>query len=615
MNESILRGKTQILYNYLPGRVFDYGNTTAFAKIRSVSGERFDLINKQVMLYKIKQQARAWNESDRPGLEDRVFDDKDQFAIIDPKEVKADLYPLVFWCENSNCNHLVDYSKQGAPKNNVCPVCKRKSLVQFRFIKVHQCGHLEEIKPLKCNKCKSDKFISVRGLLQFERFQDFQWICKKCNNELSFYSGNCPSCNWSEEKKGTKKLEVVLFRANRQYYVHSATLINIPKKTFDTLLDSDHWHIIVAAKYLQVPAIKDISLKDISANIGTSEKLQNKIGMNDSLELIRKVKSGELTLEEMEEQVKKISEKPEPSIEKYKEELVKMSGVEESYWRDTRFSILDSIIPGEIGNIASLRANPHREREHSVINSLGLYDIQLLENFPIVTASFGYSRLSAKSEEAWLRTFDSEGEHKGKVPIYTDTVEADALYFQLDYLRVIRWLRANGMNPELPVGSNEIASAKAYFVKTFKDVITYRTIADSQREARFVFSLLHTISHLAIRRAELLCGLERTSISEYLVPSTLSIALYCNHRFGAAIGALTSLFDQALLEWLEQIYDKRNCVYDPVCGTKMGNCHACTHLPETSCRHFNLNLGRIYLFGGSDMETGNSIIGYFSNSY
>src|ERR1700676_534353 len=201
MNEKFERGKQQILYNYLPGRIIDFGNTAAFAKIRSVSGDRYDLVNKQVLINKIKQQGRAWDESFRPGLEDRVFEDLSVFAIINPKGVKADLYPLVFWCENSDCNHLVDYSRQGAPNDNTCPSCKKKSLIQFRFIKAHQCGYLEEIKPPKCGKCHSDKYVSVRGLLQFERFRDFQWYCKKCNCEIKFFGGFCPSCDWKSKPK------------------------------------------------------------------------------------------------------------------------------------------------------------------------------------------------------------------------------------------------------------------------------------------------------------------------------------------------------------------------------------------------------------------------------
>lgn len=613
MIEKFQRGKQQVLYNYLPGRVIDFGNTTVFAKIRSVTGERFDEVNKQVLINKIRQQARAWDETYRPGLENRVFDDLSSFSVINPKAVKADLFPLVFLCENPECNRLIDYSKKGPPSNTVCPSCNQKTLVQFRFIKAHQCGHLEEIKPPKCTTCNSDKNIAVRGLLQFERFKDFQWICKKCNTEIKFWGGVCPSCDWTNKETGTKFLDVMLFRASRQYYVHSATLINIPKNNFDTLLDSNHWHIEVGAKYLNIPSIKDKKLKDISDSLSADSRQKNKIGMQDSLDLIKKVKEGKMTIEEVEQEMKKRAETPDPTTEEYKLELIKMSGLEESYWKGTRFSILDAVIPKELGNINSLRNDTNRIKEHNAINALGIQDIQLIDDFPIVTASFGYSRLSYKGDEAWLRTFEAEGEHKGKIPIYVDTVEADALYFQIDYERVIRWLKVNGMNPNIPNGSDTNASLKSYFVRLFSNIDTYRTVTDN-REGKYVLSLLHTLSHLAIRRAELLCGLERTSVSEYLIPSTLSFALYCNHRFGATIGALTSLFDQALLEWLELILDRNKCVYDPVCHKKMGNCHACTHLPETSCRHFNLNLGRVYLFGGTDNETGNIIKGYFDKS-
>ena len=92
-------------------------------------------------------------------------------------------------------------------------------------------------------------------------------------------------------------------------------------------------------------------------------------------------------------------------------------------------------------------------------------------------------------------------------------------------------------------------------------------------------------------------------------------SIYSNHRFGATIGAFTSLFEQALPEWLYQIKnDTQRCVYDPVCDKDGGSCHACTHLAETSCRYFNLNLGRPFLFGGFDKELGNIEYGYFDNA-
>jgi hypothetical protein len=117
-----------------------------------------------------------------------------------------------------------------------------------------------------------------------------------------------------------------------------------------------------------------------------------------------------------------------------------------------------------------------------------------------------------------------------------------------------------------------------------------------------VFGLMYTLTHLGVRQTSLLTGLERNSLSEYMLPWALTSAIYCNHRSSATIGALTALYEQSLSEWLASVLDARLCVYDPICKRREGSCHACTHLAETSCSYFNLNLGRAFLFGGRDPE-------------
>jgi hypothetical protein len=99
-----------------------------------------------------------------------------------------------------------------------------------------------------------------------------------------------------------------------------------------------------------------------------------------------------------------------------------------------------------------------------------------------------------------------------------------------------------------------------------------------------------------------------------VLPRALTSAIYCNHRSGAAIGAMTALYEQSLVEWLEAVSDSRRCVYDPVCKHREGSCHACTHLAEMSCSYFNLNLGRAFLFGGPDPEIGNIDVGFFASA-
>jgi hypothetical protein len=163
----------------------------------------------------------------------------------------------------------------------------------------------------------------------------------------------------------------------------------------------------------------------------------------------------------------------------------------------------------------------------------------------------------------------------------------------------------------LPNGTNKNLARRAYFVRLFDDTQLRQTLMEDQAQARLVFGLLHTLSHLCVRQAALLCGLDRTSLSEYLMPKALTLAIYCNHRFGATIGALTALFEQSLAEWLNTVRDTRRCVYDPVCHDHEGACHACAHLAETSCRFFNLNLNRAFLFGGHDPQLTNVEVGYF----
>ena len=193
-------------------------------------------------------------------------------------------------------------------------------------------------------------------------------------------------------------------------------------------------------------------------------------------------------------------------------------------------------------------------------------------------------------------------------------VQADAIIIRLNADRVWKWLEQNGFGPSLPGNPTNLDLAKrAYYVNLFNDVSLGVNMTSEEPEKRMVFGLLHTMSHLFIRRASLLCGLEMTSLSEYVIPRALTFALYCSHRQGATIGALASLFEQSLAEWLKQIYnDTRRCVYDPICTSENGgNCHACTHLSETSCRFFNMNLGRCFLFGGEDKKLEKELVGYF----
>ena len=248
---------------------------------------------------------------------------------------------------------------------------------------------------------------------------------------------------------------------------------------------------------------------------------------------------------------------------------------------------------------------------------MGVECLTLTTDFPMTLATFGFSRAAYEPNECSLNSFPADADHQGKFPIFVDIVQADAIIVRLDAERVWRWLEKNNFSPTLPVDATNFNMARrAYFVEMFNNVPLRQRLTHEEPEARMVFGLLHTMSHLFVRRASLLCGLDRTSLAVYVLPRALTFAVYCRHPHGATIGALASLFEQSLAEWLSQIFsDARRCLYDPVCHQQHGgNCHACTHLAETSCRFFNLNLGRSFLFGGADDELGKIHTGYFDPS-
>jgi hypothetical protein len=291
--------------------------------------------------------------------------------------------------------------------------------------------------------------------------------------------------------------------------------------------------------------------------------------------------------------------------------VVEGSGVAEAVWKRAGSELLEAINPFETANPRFLSKASSIAANQPIIGQLGLKDVTLVQDYTIVNATFGFSRVEYSNDDCWLNPFPPDERYQGRLPIFVDKTQADALLISLDPAHVIRWLEANGIRPTLPAGGDPELVQRGYFVQLFDDIDLYHTFTAADAERRMVFGLLHTLSHACVKQASLLCGLERTSLSEYLLPKTLTIALYCNHRFGATIGALTALFEQTFAQWLNGVRDSQSCVYDPQCHDHDANCHACTHLSETSCRFFNLNLSRSFLFGGPEQSLGNIGQGYF----
>jgi hypothetical protein len=611
----MFRGKHQVLFNYLPNRTFDFERIAVIARVTGVRGDPRTDLNASVLLRRIADEVRTWQEEFRPVLRDDVFQQTDRFVLLDPRDVQSELFPKVLWCQNRGCGRVFDYRHRNSLPNR-CPICHQGRLIQLRFVKIHCCGELQPLLPPSCRQCHSQGHMALdtRGS---ERISNFRWICRQCNTSINLFGGIC-SCQWPDRNKRNMQIEV--HRAGRTYYAHTTVLLNIPHRRLDGFFMLPEWPAIAAAKFLGMPEVANQALSEYGQNIQSAQDNQS-TGLTgaDLDELFRRQASGELRLEDLPSEMQSLRERRQREQEERSpsgiiQSLSQRTGVPWPIWQTVGQEMLESIMPMETGHPTELNLGNPNEPSTRITQQMGISRLVLVSDYPIITATYGFSRAEYRPNQCRLNPFPAHPDHRGRFPIFVDQVQADALLLSLNPDRVLSWLEQNGCQPNIPPGLDHNLARRSYFIQLLSHTPFRETLHIDHREERMVFGLLHTFSHLSIRQATLFCGLERTSLSEYLLPTTLTFALYCNHRFGATIGALTALFEQSLYEWLLSIRDTRRCVYDPVCCERTSNCHACTHLAETSCRFFNLNLCRAFLFGGCDSEIGEIQIGYFDPS-
>ncbi|MCG9129340.1 hypothetical protein JT359_17265 [Candidatus Poribacteria bacterium] len=536
------------------------------------------------------------------------------------------MYPKVLWCQEVKCERVFDYTGQ-KQLPNTCRICKKGQLIQLRWIKVHRCGHIEELKPpYKCQSCKTTNSqfrLDTRGS---ERISGFRWICCKCQQNSNLFGGICNACNWQEltgeSDSHLRQMSIEVHRSGRTYYPHYVELLNQPGSELNAFLNMNDWQLTTAASFFDLPQMQGQMLMQFPETQSYNSQVQFELSDAE----VEKLRDLDYTNEQIEkhremqmalEGIRQTS--PENlSTTTIGAELVDKTGVPKDIWREAGQELLEAILPTETGQSQELfsldKPSQGQQTACKIAKSMGIEKLTITTDFPMTLATFGFSRVVYEPNTCILNSFSADSDHQGKFPIFVDTVQADAIIVSLDPNRVWRWLIENKHSPILPLdATNHTMAQKAYFVQLFSHVPLHQQLTDGEGEALMVFGLLHTMSHLFVKRASLLCGLDRTSLAEYVLPRALSFAVYCGHSQGATIGALASLFEQSPAEWLSQIFsDTRRCVYDPVCHQQNGgNCHACTHLAETSCRFFNLNLGRSFLFGGPDEKLGEVSLGFF----
>lgn len=628
MGNKMTRGKNQIMYRYLPGYIFDFDKSRAIAQISHVRGIPKTDLNQQLILDAVREYASAWPHTMRGPFANPT---RDNAVLLEPRRVEAQLFPNVFWCQNRSCGRVFVHNDGRTPNSNRCSVCRQGQLTQMPFVTIHQCGDVRPLQPpYQCDRCHQRRTFALdkRG----ERISNFKWRCT-CGNLQDIFAGYCRTCNWQTVSGNgdaqLRRLSIQPHRANSVFRPHNIVLLNQPGTEADRLLSLEQWEAIVAGFYFDLPDLTGRTIYQFARQQQQTNNAAFSLSQQDVDNLKAQGRSdAEIqAFQAMQAQLFGNRQQAQQAVSGtgIAQTLRQLTGVHANVWQTAGRELLETQLPYQSDRTEDLFAlttpNATQQTAQQMAGGMGLEKLSLAADFPMTYVTFGYSRLQDQPGDCQLRAFPADDEHRGKFPLFVDLIQADAIIVRLDPHRVLRWLLANALRPTIPVGATDQQRAeRAYFVNLFhqlqqSEYSLKQTLDNTQPITRMTFGLLHTMSHQFLKKAALLCGLDQTSLAEYILPSSLSFAIYCNHRAGATIGAFSSLFEQSLPHWLGQIRsDTRRCLYDPVCQAEGANCHACTHISETSCRFFNLNLGRSFLFGGEDTQLGAVQVGYWSNT-
>jgi len=607
------RGLGQVLFNYLPEATLDYERGSCICKVAEVRIDQSDieLIDQKRILDDIRTYVSRWGS--QTDLDVSHTYKANRFAFGEPREILFNVYPLVFECRK--CGAAFSYKDENEllrnDRNKRCRWCGEK-LRQIYHVLVHECGDMKQLWVPRCeNKAHGGKNTKVvLDLRGSQKAMDFRWKCVDCGAALRPINRTCSCSDGSERDngKGGARMRAIPHRANAAYYTHHITKVSVSRDELEPLkTNPDREGILIDAYLKKKSSTKTIlnGIRDGENTLTEADRLRSLASTLPDGDEKQKLLNAAAVIDGLSEDKKVESNKEYGLSDETIEELFDYVNLR----CKCRIKTIDELKnevdikrPGMGGVIEK------SEREH--INA-GITEVSLVEDFPVVTVVFGYTRVSAEPEfkmgertiQTTFRRFPtfrmSSEKLQDKIPVYTKVSETEGLMVRIDPFRLLTWLEARvpGAIGKIPEDSD---AAKLWLLQNVGDVSRFVDPGSMTPITTHVFGLIHTMSHMFVRAAASLAGVDRTGFSEYLFPRMGTFVVY-NSNTEFNLGGITTLFEEELGPLLMNVrYDPlaKECMYDPVCREYLNSsCHACTHLGEMACGYFNRGMRRDFLFG------------------
>lgn len=563
------RSGSQILRTFLPRQTADLKN--GIYMVSEWSGAAALPIDESSVRRALQREVAPWivNATDN-GLGADLYGGK-SIRVVELDEergVAVERFPRVWLCPT--CKRI------GKDMAKPCP-CGSKRWGQLHFVGFHSCGSITEPWIKRCPTHNDVKLVSPKSA----KAADIRFKCPICSFEtmkgLGFKKCPCGDGNFTWN----------VHKARTVYTPRGTALINPPRPDkLQTILGTGGAKKALSWVVEGMSAVDAMSMAGASSSADLVEMLVNN-GLSRPLaeEMAAKAAAaGEIDQSPVETALGTIG-----AAEREAAEHDAVSIATATF--GSRTPSAELVAPSGYPELS----DTYRVSYPKALANAGLFEIDLVEQFPILNVMYGFTRGGGKPGEDKLNTFRDK---KGGYRLHGDLSETEALLVRLDPSKVADWLTARGHD----IGAWDPAdqsSARAAILRS-ADIPPPGDLPEPATVGSDLLSLVHSYSHRLMRQTSVFAGIDRDALSEFLLPRHLAFFMYAAPRGDFVLGGMQSVFetnlDSLLLTFVEA---ERRCPLDPGCSRGSGACSGCLHVGEPSCRFFNTFLDRLTLFGPS----------------
>ena len=522
------------------------------------SSEENQALDKDRLQWILFDRIKSYPASKRPSDADLS---RTNLKFVTHLYVRKMLEPDIFHCTQPQCGRL--YTMRELPRNRrgsvsfECPI-DHGDLRQIPFLWVHsECGNVEPFRADNCPVCQRTQSTTVRKLrlkLNNNDLGKSYWFCG-CGYSTEPRSGNPNARRFSRVCSSCYSKPDVL-----DPYMRPMPAIKVYKpQSFSTFKLTGDWKRLVGDWFgIKLPEPSLTGIPDaIRAGMARDPAFRQRI-----LDMMPVEGSDELY-----PILEKLGLRDQDGNRRVIQELMEFAGV--------RYNLE--------GKIELSRIEP--ESAKVILDRFGV-NVSYLDNLPIVEGTFG--SLVGTSDRQRARLILIDGPIVDQKWVFVREFRTEGLLIDLPPSQVTHWLAQNG-----------------YDTPNIREVLL--TASENDPIFTQVKALLHSISHLLIRKSDIFSGVSRETLAEFLFPRSLALLLY-NTR-GSELGMLRTTFEGKMYNWLHAaLAGATRCVYDPICGRKKMPCHGCMFIAERNCPLFNQCLDRDLLV----WVRGDTKVGYWA---